>query len=244
MGHPLKNQYKAVVITFSLLPLLTSCFPSSPQENTAKTTQSSRSEVETSELSPEEKLYSEWREASHRAGIYNITRGGFEYQSDLCKTLRSGGKPQIGTHPPQSPAQVLHDGWGVGQGPDATSTMKEKAKVAEEVAIPVLCPDQAHQIELAKAGDFDRGTYSRLAEGSYTIGTSGADDARVAEPGTYRIEGNIQDCYWERSDGHGNIIDNNFVTAATSLTVTIAESDGMFTNRGCSRGTNYWERID
>jgi hypothetical protein len=52
-------------------------------------------------------------------------------------------------------------------------------------------------------------------------------------PGTYHTTEMVADCYWERTTRGGDIIDNQFATAAQRITVTIRASDGSFTSRGC-----------
>lgn len=55
--------------------------------------------------------------------------------------------------------------------------------------------------------------------------------------GTYETEGTIRDCYWERSAATGGrIIDNQFVTAASSISVTVREGE-FFTTRRCGSWT-------
>lgn len=40
----------------------------------------------------------------------------------------------------------------------------------------------------------------------------------------------ITDGYWERTSTAGDIIENNFVTSAREVTVTIGAGDGQFTS--------------
>ena len=48
-----------------------------------------------------------------------------------------------------------------------------------------------------------------------------------------RDSGAVSDCYWERNDGTGDILDNNFVTSAhKGVTVTLNAGEG-FTSNGC-----------
>lgn len=63
---------------------------------------------------------------------------------------------------------------------------------------------------------------------------SGTHRAREGiRPGTYAIEGDIADCYWEHTDSTGQLIDNYFTMGANRVQVTIASSDYSFTNQGC-----------
>jgi hypothetical protein len=54
------------------------------------------------------------------------------------------------------------------------------------------------------------------------------------QPGTYYIEGDIENCYWERQDSRGNIIDNYFTLGARRVEVTIRPSDYVFLSDGCA----------
>ncbi|MBB4930636.1 hypothetical protein F4561_001456 [Lipingzhangella halophila] len=53
------------------------------------------------------------------------------------------------------------------------------------------------------------------------------------QPGTYYSEGELDGCYWERSDSAGEIIDNDFLTSGRRVQVTIAASDYSFNSRSC-----------
>ncbi|MFC9937912.1 hypothetical protein [Nocardiopsis alba] len=64
------------------------------------------------------------------------------------------------------------------------------------------------------------------------------------EAGTYTAtarDGELfENAYWERTSTSGDIIANDFVGSAQSVTVTIASSDGQFT----ARGLGFWTRVD
>ncbi len=50
--------------------------------------------------------------------------------------------------------------------------------------------------------------------------------------GTYAIDGKINDCYWARMDARGEVVDNNFVSGAGRVQVTIRPGDHSFTSEG------------
>ena len=103
---------------------------------------------------------------------------------------------------------------------------------------------------------FPEGTFTRLAvigvpgapvtlfSGVYRIGdtwtgVSGAHSGNETTiPGTYVVF-DVEDCYWERLDNAGNIIDNNFVSAAPRVETTIHSSDYAFNSDDCGR----WVRV-
>ena len=45
------------------------------------------------------------------------------------------------------------------------------------------------------------------------------------QPGKYQTTGPVQNCYWERLDAAGQIIDNHFVSTATQVQVAVAPTD-------------------
>jgi len=105
------------------------------------------------------------------------------------------------------------------------------------VAIPILCPDQQPALDLARTGQAKQGHFG---DGSYAVSMEPKILANV-QPGTYTIKNTpVYNCYWERGDGQGNILDNRFVSVGTNVTVTILPSDGTFVSKGC--GT--WVRVD
>jgi hypothetical protein len=69
-------------------------------------------------------------------------------------------------------------------------------------------------------------------DGSYLVG----DEVKA---GTWRTvtKGLIEDCYWERTSGSGNIIDNHFGTS-TRMTVTVRSGE-IFKTQDCGD----WERV-
>ncbi|GGU26321.1 hypothetical protein GCM10010178_18330 [Lentzea flava] len=91
-----------------------------------------------------------------------------------------------------------------------------------EAGVPLFCPQHLPLLQDAINGNVKRG----YSGGSFFV----SDEIK---PGTYRATGIIKDCYWERTARDGSIIDNQFVTAAKELTVTILPSDGAFTTRSC-----------
>ncbi|MEV0945731.1 hypothetical protein [Rhodococcus sp. NPDC049939] len=77
------------------------------------------------------------------------------------------------------------------------------------IMVPILCPDQQPILDQALAGEVRETTFRG---GKRLIG-NGLEKTPwndyYLSPGTYRTEEPASDCYWERSDANGNIIDNN-----------------------------------
>ncbi|MFC7788327.1 DUF732 domain-containing protein [Microbacterium sp. MAHUQ-60] len=90
----------------------------------------------------------------------------------------------------------------------------------QNAAIRVYCPQFVPPMELLLSG---------FGGGDHVVGGD-------IKAGTYKTVGSVSDCYWERNDGSGQIIDNNFVTAAhKGLTVRVKNGEG-FSSSGCG----YW----
>lgn len=92
----------------------------------------------------------------------------------------------------------------------------------------MLCPDHPSAAVMANGSQEqqERDSGLRFGSGVFEVVT------RI-QPGTYRASGEIQNCYWERLDSAGEIIDNNFVSAATQVEVTIQSSDFSVHFDGC-----------
>jgi hypothetical protein len=69
-----------------------------------------------------------------------------------------------------------------------------------------------------------------MGGGSRPVG-DGDDDAQPGTWVSYQVDG----CYWERLDDRGETIDNNFVSSAPQVQVTIATTDFAFNSDGCGR---------
>ncbi|MER5490525.1 hypothetical protein [Streptomyces sp. NPDC002490] len=96
-----------------------------------------------------------------------------------------------------------------------------------------FCPDHGAAVREALAG---KASVRTMGDGTYEIvarpGFSTEDGELQAPPGTYRVEGDLEDCYWERARRDGSVIDNGFVTAAREVTVTVRVGE-LFTARNC-----------
>lgn len=64
--------------------------------------------------------------------------------------------------------------------------------------------------------------------GDYKVGTGTGELSH----GTY-VATDVKNCYWERLDANGNIIDNNFINAAPRAQVTVRSSDYAVNFEGC-----------
>lgn len=225
------------MVTRLVLPLLaiaalTTACTSEPEEvQASRTTQAPSSAdnliVTPTSVSPEEGRYRSWKVAYEPYAERYMGDQGFkrayDYQSGACDVLRAGGTEASEYRPALSPAQYLRDTWGVGaDGPGA----KPKAEVLEKVVAPTLCPEQSQAVADALSGNFEEQLPISIGNGKFLVGTD-------VQPGTYTITEPVEDCYWERSDSQGNIVANNFISIAPSVTVTISPSDAGFTSQGC-----------
>ena len=105
-------------------------------------------------------------------------------------------------------------------------------QISELTGVLTLCP--GHPLAAELRANIERGQVEAdfeasgqlIGSGTYLVGDE-------IQPGTYYVEGEIEDCYWERQDGAGEIIDNNFVNSARRVEVTIRFSDYACHSEGC-----------
>ncbi|MGW7398023.1 hypothetical protein ACWGH7_16180 [Streptomyces cyaneofuscatus] len=105
------------------------------------------------------------------------------------------------------------------------------------VGVPKLCPKWTKAVKAAASGRYERW----FGDGTYVVSSEMPSAEELSEgevlpipPGTYRSQGRMEDCYWERTSKGGEILDNQLATSAQSITVTIASSDGQFTSERCA----------
>jgi hypothetical protein len=105
------------------------------------------------------------------------------------------------------------------------------------IMIPIVCPDQQAVLDEALGPN---PTMRTFLSGKHFVGYGENEMGHpLVQPGTYKT-GTVSDCYWERLDSQGNIIENNLVSLSQSVVVTIAESDAAFNAQNCGR----WTRVD
>ncbi|MEU4033507.1 hypothetical protein [Streptomyces collinus] len=108
-----------------------------------------------------------------------------------------------------------------------------KEQLAEVRGALLLCPDHP-----------DKNKVKKLV-GSASNRNKLEDEGRVFDDGVYRVGSevrpgtyyttDVEGCYWERTDANGSTIDNNFVSAAKRVQVTIRASDYSFHSESCGR---------
>jgi hypothetical protein len=108
-----------------------------------------------------------------------------------------------------------------------------KKQIQERIGMLILCPDHPLADTMRE--------YLGIAAQQYQL----EEDGRIFYSGTYRVNKQIKpgtyfskpggdDCYWERTDSTGEIIDNNFTTGLR-VQVDIKTSDYSFSSDGCGR---------
>lgn len=109
-------------------------------------------------------------------------------------------------------------------------------QVAEVQAAFTLCPGHLLAAELEATIASEAADAALEAEGRLFTGGTFLVSSEI-QPGTYYSEwtgeGEFDNCYWERTDSAGEIIDNNFITGARRIEVTIRESDYSFHSDAC-----------
>lgn len=107
-------------------------------------------------------------------------------------------------------------------------------QIAEVNGALVLCPDHPDRKEVEKR--MKKGNEEEEARERGEIFNSGTYKVGVdIQPGTYVAESEtpFENCYWERLDSSGEIIDNNFINSGFRVEVSIRSSDYSFTAEGC-----------
>lgn len=106
--------------------------------------------------------------------------------------------------------------------------------------MPSLCPKWSKVALKALGGDYEwtypDNTYVVKAKPKRPdhIPDSDAEDViQEIGPGMYRVKGQLEDCYWERTSRDGEILDNNLAAPAQEITVTIRAGDGQFRSENC-----------
>ncbi|WP_454810588.1 PASTA domain-containing protein [Paenarthrobacter nitroguajacolicus] len=83
-----------------------------------------------------------------------------------------------------------------------------------------VCPDAPHAAVFQEVL-----TAVKVSDGTKVVG-------QTMEPGTYKTKPGVKDCYWARTTGGGDIIDNNFVGfAPEGVTVTVNGGEGFISHR-------------
>ena len=120
---------------------------------------------------------------------------------------------------------------------DPEDVYVEDGYAASEEEIPEikaalkLCPKHPHAAKWQAAvkrgeADIELAAQGRLfGSGTFLVGEE-------IRPGTY-FTTDVEDCYWERQNKSGEIIDNNFIISARRVQVTIRSSDYAFHSERC-----------
>ncbi|MFJ5294561.1 hypothetical protein [Streptomyces sp. NPDC088348] len=140
-----------------------------------------------------------------------------EFVQDICDSLPVSAKDSASR--PQ---------WLAGSG-----NLDGDGKPELEAGVPKLCPSWTKTVKAAVSGDYARwftdGTYDVKAHPGKP--DPSADKEEIAA-GTYRTQGDLTGCYWERTSQGGSIIANQMATAASRITVTVRAGE-LFTVREC-----------
>lgn len=138
-----------------------------------------------------------------------------EFVADICASLPDQGQNW------SRPQWLVEGGYLLGDG-----------AAILQFGVPKLCPKWSKTVTQAVSGDYERW----IGSGDYVVTDDPAPydpeaelDRQEIGPGTYRAVNEMSDCYWERTAKDGTIIDNQFVTQATELEVTLRAGE-LFKN--------------
>jgi len=105
-------------------------------------------------------------------------------------------------------------------------------QIAEIKGALLICPDHPDRKLLRR---LIRNAQAKIAlqesgrifdDGTYLVG-------KEIQPGTYYVSGDIEGCYWERTNRNGETIDNYFTNSARRVQATIRRSDYSFSSENC-----------
>lgn len=97
-----------------------------------------------------------------------------------------------------------------------------------------LCPNHPQATQLRETASRSQAENAAEAAGELIHAGTFLVNTEI-KPGTYVVEGLIENCYWERTDATGAIIDNAFIPGARRVQVTIRSTDYSFHNEGCGK---------
>jgi hypothetical protein len=120
----------------------------------------------------------------------------------------------------------------LGFGSYASMESYSTSQAKELTGALAVCPDHPDAGDVRARIDSSLAEEAAIAEGR----VFGAGVKRVGEeiqPGTYVTEGELDGCYWERTDAAGEIIDNNFIGGGLRAEVVIRSGDYSFSSTRC-----------
>ncbi|UNN05188.1 hypothetical protein [Rhodococcus opacus] len=173
------------------------------------------------------------------AGQFNKLASERGWQAPKSFTPASGG-PGFEPDPTRRPAAAMLsfirqvNEWGTSGSATTSSTqifsewMKDWNPEMLSTGIAMLGDDQIKEtLRRVQAGDIEHW----FGNSTHVVGIG----PNQIPPGTYQVVAPpgklITDGYWERTSKSGDIIENNFVSSAQQVTVTIEASDGQFTSK-------------
>lgn len=114
-------------------------------------------------------------------------------------------------------------------------TIHNEGQLNSARGVMALCPHHPAAREMNEAIELGTVAVQQSSENKVIPGDGRYIVGLDVSPGIYITDDSrIENCYWEISDPEGNIVQNNLVNIATSITVTLTDGNG-FTTEGCGR---------
>ncbi|QGV70177.2 DUF2510 domain-containing protein [Clavibacter nebraskensis] len=120
----------------------------------------------------------------------------------------------------------------LGFGSYANMATYSASQAKELMGALTICPDHPNAADVRARVDSSLAEEAALAEGR-AFGAGVKRIGQDVQPGTYVTEGELDGCYWERTDAAGEIIDNNFISSGLRAEVVIRSGDYSFTSTSC-----------
>ncbi|MFJ4879391.1 hypothetical protein ACIP93_29900 [Streptomyces sp. NPDC088745] len=151
--------------------------------------------------------------------VDSIYESASAYVADICVSMTS------------------QQGYGTDPGGWLAERVEGDQPALLRAGMPKLCPKWSKVALRALDGDYvwtyPDDTYVVKAKPARPDPLDEEEGPPEIGPGTYRVTGQLENCYWERTSRSGEIIANDFATSAQEITVRIRASDGQFTSRDC-----------
>ncbi len=144
---------------------------------------------------------------------------GSDYTSEQVAAANTAGYESVESVDSLYGLCAATGGFYVTNGPINEGQQKEAAGML------ILCPEFPAAEQLLAASAAAQQAEAERAAGLRFWGSRVYVVGVDVQPGTFQSTGSVTNCYWGRLDASGEIIDNNFISAATQVRITIQPTD-------------------
>lgn len=160
-----------------------------------------------------------WDAGKPWSSCEGFASGGDDYTGEQVAAAKTAGYDSVESVDTLYALCAEVHGFYVTDGPSS------EGQQAEVAGMLMICPDFPAAEQLGAASALAQQAEQERAQGTRFWGAGVYLIGQDVQPGTYQATGDIRGCYWSRLDAAGEIIDNNFVSAATQVQLTVESSD-------------------